>query len=73
MSYVAKNNNLKIATLESGLSLKDVAAKSELSHGFVISLANGSRNTSLGSATVIANALGKTVEELFVKVDKKVN
>lgn len=71
MSYVAKNNNLKISALESGLSLKEIAAKSELSHGFVISLANGSRTTSFGSATVIANALGKNVEDLFVKVDKK--
>lgn len=68
VSFRAKHTEFKIAVLEKNMTLKELATKTETSYHTMLRIGSGSYNTSGIRAKVIANELGKNVEDLFIEV-----
>lgn len=61
-----KENNIKKIRTEKGISVCELSRKIELSERYVRFLENGDKTPSLETASKIAKALDKNIEEIFV-------
>lgn len=68
IKYKAKPNAMKIASVKSEVSLKEIARRTDSHYQTIISINLGIRLTNKQRAEKIAKALNSTVEDLFFEI-----